>query len=201
MCVTAATLCSVAKSWRVGGLASGVCLRMRAPRRAGLPSDARAEHVKISDAAGLAFLEAYAAPLHAHELLFPSLACGSASASSSRYRKCWDAVYGGALGFPCRDGVGLTPASMRAGALTALYGAGAEPGRLQWHARHKSERTTRRYVQELGASVVLARLPAARREAIVELARTAPVLLRAVTAELSAPRRSSSPVTRRPAAD
>ena len=84
-------------------------------------------------------------------------------------------------------------------ALTALYGAGAEPGRLQWHARHKSERTTRRYVQELGASVVLARLPADRREAIVELTRTAPVLLRAVTAELRAPPRPSSPVTPRPA--
>jgi len=82
-------------------------------------------------------------------------------------------------------------------ALTALYGAGAEPGRLQWHARHKSERTTRRYVQELGASVVLARLPAARREAIVELARTAPILLRAVTAELRAPPRPSSPVVPR----
>ena len=158
---------------------------------------ARAEHVKISDAAGLAFLEACAAPLHEHDLLFPSLACGSASASSARYRKCWDAVYGGALGFPCRDGIGLTPASMRAGALTSLYGAGAEPGRLQWHARHKSERTTRRYVQELGASVVLARLPAARREAIVELARTAPILLRAVTAELRAPPRPSSPVVPR----
>ena len=152
---------------------------------------ARAEHVKISDAAGLAFLEAYAAPLHEDDLLLPSLACGA------RYRKCWDAVYGGALGFPCRDGIGLTPASMRAGALTALYGAGAEPGRLQWHARHKSERTTRRYVQELGASVVLARLPAARREAIVELARTAPILLRAVTAELRAPPRPSSPVVPR----
>ena len=139
---------------------------------------ARAEHVTIRDPVGLRFLEAYAAHLPDDALLFPSLAVGT------RHRDCWDAVFGRTLGFSCRDGVGLTPASLRAGALTALYETGQSPGRLQWEARHKDTQTTRRYVQELGAALVLARLPRDRRDAIESLARTAPPLLQAVTAEL-----------------
>ena len=74
---------------------------------------ARAEHVTIRDPVGLRFLEVYAAHLPDDALLFPSLAVGTI------HRDCWDAVFGRALGFSCRDGVGLTPASLRAGALTA----------------------------------------------------------------------------------
>ena len=96
-------------------------MRIRQPRRTGA-----AVVIGIGgrdDETGLAFLEAYAAPLHEDDFFFLSLACGA------RYRNCWDAMYLGALGFRCRDGVGLTPASMRAGTLAALHGAGPEPGR------------------------------------------------------------------------
>ena len=70
---------------------------------------ARAEHVKISDLASLAFLEAYAEPLREDDIIFPSLA------SLANYHTCWDAVYGDALGFRCRDGIELSPASLRCG--------------------------------------------------------------------------------------
>ena len=146
---------------------------------------ARVEHVRISDAAGLAFLEAYAAGLDDAALLFPDLAEGT------RFRRSWDSVFGESLGFVCRDVVGLTPASLRAGAGTDLYVRTNDPARFQWLARHVDQQTARRYLQEHTAALVYARLPHARRGRVEELARLAPALLREATVSLRSPRRAA----------
>ena len=101
---------------------------------------AREEHVRVDDEQALAFLTRYTEGMADDDLLFPTLAIGD------RYRKAWDAVFG-SLGFRCRDGDGLTLASLRAGAGTAVYVATADVVRFQWLARHQNIETGRRYIQ------------------------------------------------------
>ena len=138
---------------------------------------ARVEHVRVSDRDGLAFLEAYAAAMPDEALLFPTLSVGV------RFRTSWDSVFG-SLGFACRDIVGLTPASLRAGAGTDLYVRTNDPSRFQWLARHTDPQTARRYLQEHAAALVYARLPHAHKSRIQSLAGLAPALLPDAAASL-----------------
>ena len=132
------------------------------------------EHVRVDDDAAVRFLEQDIGHIGDSELLFPGLAVGD------RYRKAWDAVFGvtgNGLGFQTRDGIGLTPASLRAGAGCELYARTADPTRFSWLARHQNPDTARCYLQESAAAMVLGRLPRHERQRIRDLARAAPGLL------------------------
>ena len=79
----------------------------------------------------------------------------------------------------CKDKVGITPASLRAGAATAHYAATGDPQQLHWLLRHQDDSTCRRYIQEHAAALSMVGLAPHRREAVRALASLAPILLRA----------------------
>ena len=135
----------------------------------------RVEHVRIADRVAVEFLEAYAGGMAREEWLFPTFA---ASGNEGRYRAEWDAVFG-SLGFVCKDKVGITPASLRAGAATAHYAATGDPQQLRWLLRHQDDSTCRRYIQEHAAALSMVELAPRRREAVRALASLAPILLHA----------------------
>ena len=102
------------------------------------------EHVRIDAADAINFLERTVGSWPPWAPLFPY--CEYLSAGD-RYRSVWDALFGpdgSGLGFPCRDGDGLVPASVRAGAGRELYARTAGPTRFSWLARHLNFETARR---------------------------------------------------------
>ena len=138
----------------------------------------KTEHVRIDDADAIAFLERTVGSWPPWTRLFPYLSVGD------RYRKVWDALFGpdgSGLGFPCRDGDGLVPASVRAGAGCELYARTADPTRFSWLARHLNLETARRYLQESAAALAMARVAPHQRERIRALADAAPFLLASVS--------------------
>jgi len=135
---------------------------------------AKKEHVRVDDSAAIQFLERTVGDWPDFEPLFPLLQIGG------RYRTAWDALFGqtgNGLGFRCRDGDGVVPASLRAGAGCELYARTADPARFSWLARHMQHETARRYLQESAAALVLGRLPPPQRDRIIGLAAAAPRLL------------------------
>jgi len=132
------------------------------------------EHVRVDDLAAIRFLETTVGGMHPSEELFPYLAVGG------RYRRAWDALFGrgpAGLGFRCRDGDGIVPASLRAGAGCELYARTADPVRFSWLARHLNNDTARRYLQESAAALTWARIDRVDKDRIVALAAAAPALL------------------------
>jgi hypothetical protein len=74
----------------------------------------------------------------------------------SRQWKAWL----GFLGVPSRQHEGYTPASLRAGAASAMYEAGADLDDIAWVLRHSNLQSLRSYIQELPAATRRVRLSA-----------------------------------------
>lgn len=77
------------------------------------------------------------------------------------------------------EGLGLVPSSLRAGAATALYIAGAPVADVGWALRHRNPDTLRYYVQELGAALARAAVRPEVRSRLEVYARAASALLSA----------------------
>ena len=71
------------------------------------------------------------------------------------------------LGVPCtRATKGATPGVLRRSGATYLYLETEDIGKVQWRGRWARLKTVEFYLQEVGAQLLLARLPAASRERI-----------------------------------
>ena len=162
-------------------------------RQTQLRHAARRQHARVDALEAVEWLEATCQWLGEGELVV--------DLTQAELRAAWNAVFGDRLGFSTTHLTGVTPASVRAGAATALYRhrESAEP--VRWQLRHSSQRMTERYIQESVAALVLGRLPSAFRDTIAELADTAPALLveatnRAWTRRLRVPRPDAPPRAR-----
>jgi hypothetical protein len=143
-------------------------------RQTNLRHAARRQHARVDTPEAVAWLEAICKWLDERAPVV--------DLSYTELRAAWKAVFGERLGFSTTHLTGLTPASVRAGAATALYRSRESAEPVRWQLRHSSQRMTERYIQESVAALILGRLPSASRNTIAELADAAPAILAEATA-------------------
>lgn len=105
---------------------------------------AGAQHVKLVDPTLVNWLDRMFVwlELKPEDRLFPF--------SPQQFRRTWDFLLR-TLQLPSADGIGFTPASLRAGGATAAYPVvGLQE--VRWCLRHTSESSFARYIQEAGAA-------------------------------------------------
>ena len=73
------------------------------------------------------------------------------------FRKEWDRALQ-AFGVSPRTADGYTPASLRAGAASAMYVDGQPLDAIRWVLRHKDQQSLNNYIQELPAAMARAKL-------------------------------------------
>ena len=159
-------------------------------RQTQLRHAARRQHARVDAVEAVAWLEAICRGLHESAPMV--------DLTYAELRAAWQAVFGERLGFSTTHLTGVTPASVRAGAATALYRSRESAEPVRWQLRHTSQRMTERYIQESVAALVLGRLPSASRHTIAQLADAAPALLseatdRARSGPLRQPRPDAAP--------
>ena len=76
-----------------------------------------------------------------------------------------------------RDGIGVTPASLRSGGASWLYLCGMPLEEIRWRGRWSTVRTLEVYIQELAASSLLAALPLSARARVQRFADGASLVL------------------------
>ena len=119
---------------------------------------ARRQHCRLEDRSVLAFLEGLYEGWPPDRPLYPG--------SANTYRTQWNAIMR-KLGVPCtRATKGATPGVLRGSGATYLYLETEDIGKVQWRGRWARLKTVEFYLQEVGAQLLLARLPAASRERI-----------------------------------
>ena len=119
---------------------------------------ARRQHCRLEDRSVLAFLAGLYEGWPPDRPLYPG--------SANTYRTQWNAVMR-KLGVPCtRATKGATPGVLRGSGATYLYLETEDIGKVQWRGRWARLKTVEFYLQEVGAQLLLARLPAASRERI-----------------------------------
>ncbi|CAK0902320.1 unnamed protein product [Prorocentrum cordatum] len=129
---------------------------------------ARLQHVRVDDEIAVPLLEAWLARLAPQERLW--------TGSAAQFRAAHDAVTR-FLGISTADGVGLTPASLKAGGATWHFEQWENLPMLQWQGRWQASRTMEIYVQEVAAASLLPELPPQVRERIGLFASIAEPLL------------------------
>ena len=131
----------------LGTISGKAFLQITAPksRRRGL---GRVQHLSLSDAPVVAFLERHLGPLAPHECLYPF--------SKAAYRSRWNRILV-TLGIP-RE-AGMVPGGLRGGGCVAEYYRGTSIAELQWRMRLKSTETLSCYLQEVAVLTSLIELP------------------------------------------
>ena len=130
---------------------------------------ARREHVRVQDPFVLQVMEHWLDGIDASSRLFPI---------SAAYLRVLHDHLVSFFGIPCLDGIGLTPASHRAGGATHMFHECNSIDTVRWHGRWAcTSRTLEVYVQEVAALNVLPGLSADARDRIAFMARASVSLL------------------------
>jgi len=145
-----------------GGVVAGPKTRFSAARR---------QQAQLDDPLLIAALEQHWGARPRDSFL---LACGADKPTAERrFRSAFNAVFT-ELGFSVRDGLGLTPASLRAGGATHLFRVTQDITAVRWRGRWTNERSLEHYLQEMAAAEVMSELAPAVRSRVLQLARAAP---------------------------
>ena len=137
----------------------------------------RFQHVRVHEPGLADFLEVLLIGVGWNDLVY--------TGSTSQLARSW-AHLAAFFGIAAADKVGVTLASLRAGAATALYRSGTSFDEIQWRGRWRSRRTLEVYIQEVGALSLLATSEASQRSKITERANALPALLEFATKSLRA---------------
>jgi len=148
-----------------GGVVAGPKTRFVAARR---------QQVKLVDPLLVAALERHWGPRGRDDFIF---ACAAKkSLVEHRFRVAFDAIFR-ELGFSVRDGIGVTPASLRAGGATHLYQTTEDLALVRWRGRWTEDSSLEHYVQEMAAAELMSSLTPAVRRRVSALAAAAPGLV------------------------
>ena len=140
----------------------------------------RLQHACISDPILVDFIESFwylAAPPGEGGKRAPLLIEGDARTRADFFRTRFDVLMR-FLGVPTSQKEGLTPSSLRAGGITALYRRNKDLHLLRLVGRWSNMRTMETYIQELPAVMIMTHLSEASKRRILSLSKFGGILVR-----------------------